>query len=447
MQKYIITVHNGSPSNNDTDISNNIETGGMYCIAMDYGNISAMELNASSQHLDKLKDKTSESNVYSEEVMGGMLHSISNLYFGQLDIYNKILAGQKNITNTRALSIGIVGFKINVTYSFNRPTELNEGGFFLDIGHDVHSVISNTNNTADEKTYMLQTGIYASGMEHGVLEQVTGIESISTIKTFQYAQENNIPIHFINKDNINEELDKITVDSQVKQEIRISVNSGKIVIIPENTITINQWSGVGYMVLDPDTFACGYMISGGLAGGSMTAGQMIGEYVGYVILGVISGILLKLMASCITTGWVGALFTIFKVALMMNWILELYDLYLSWETTGEVRYIQEMAVQLAAGATVYGLFKFGLRNKIQEFIKWANNINIGGSNNGTPSEGGSQGGGNQGEGVVPGEGENQGEIGKPSEGGNQGGQTSQQLKPGREILPKIRNNIYGETKL
>lgn len=179
----------------------------------------------------------------------------------------------------------------------------------------------------------------------------------------------------------------------------------------------------------------------------MTAGQMIGEYVGYVILGVISGILLKLMASCITTGWVGALFTIFKVALMMNWILELYDLYLSWETTGEVRYIQEMAVQLAAGATVYGLFKFGLRNKIQEFIKWANNINIGGSNNGTPSEGGSQGGGNQGEGVVPGEGENQGEIGKPSEGGNQGGQTSQQLKPGREILPKIRNNIYGETKL
>lgn len=260
MQKYIITVHNGSPSNNDTDISNNIETGGMYCIAMDYGNISAMELNASSQHLDKLKDKTSESNVYSEEVMGGMLHSISNLYFGQLDIYNKILAGQKNITNTRALSIGIVGFKINVTYSFNRPTELNEGGFFLDIGHDVHSVISNTNNTADEKTYMLQTGIYASGMEHGVLEQVTGIESISTIKTFQYAQENNIPIHFINKDNINEELDKITVDSQVKQEIRISVNSGKIVIIPENTITINQWSGVGYMVLDPDTFACGYMI-------------------------------------------------------------------------------------------------------------------------------------------------------------------------------------------
>ena len=40
MQRYTITIHNGSPSNNDSDISNNIEVGGMYCIAMDYGNIS-----------------------------------------------------------------------------------------------------------------------------------------------------------------------------------------------------------------------------------------------------------------------------------------------------------------------------------------------------------------------------------------------------------------------
>lgn len=434
MQQYAITVHNGAASNNDSIISNNIEVGGMYCIAMDYGNISANELQMAAEYMDSKKNSTSEENIYTEEIMGGMLNSVAKIYFAQLDQYNMVLAGQKNVTATRALGLGIVGFKVNVQYSFNRPSELNEGGFFLDIGHDVHSVVSNSNNNTDEKTYMLQAGIYASAMEHGVLEQVTGIESVSTIKTFQYAQEHDIPMHTIVKENLNDELNAISVSTQVKQEIRSAVNSGKTVIIPEREITINQWSGVGYMVLDLDTFACGYMISGGLAGGSMSVPMMIGEYVGYVILGVISGILLQLVASCITTGWVGALFTIFKVALMMNWILELYDLYLSWETTGEVRYIQEMAVQLAAGATVYGLFKFGLRNKIQEFIKWADTINIGGKNSGTPNAGGN-----------PGTGQGEGET--PNTGQGEGGLTSQQPKPGREILPKIKKIIYGETEL
>ena len=82
--------------------------------------------------------------------MSRMLNSVAKVYFAQLDLYNMVVAGQKNVTSTRALSIGIVGFKANVEYTFNRPSELNEGGFFLDIGHDVHSVISNTNNNNDE---------------------------------------------------------------------------------------------------------------------------------------------------------------------------------------------------------------------------------------------------------------------------------------------------------
>ena len=133
------------------------------------------------------------------------------------------------------------------------------------------------------------------------------------------------------------------------------------------------------------------MIFGGLAGGSMTAGQMIGEYVGYVVLGILTGILLEFVASCIVTGWVGVLFTAFKIALILNWILEIYDLYTSWELTGAPKYLQEIGVQLAAGITAYGIFKGGLHDRIQEFIKWADTINIGGENSVIPNAGGSQG--------------------------------------------------------
>ena len=380
MQRYTITIHNGSPSNNDSDISNNIEVGGMYCIAMDYGNISPEEIQKSAEYMDSKKDSTSEDNIYTEVIMGGMLNSVAKLYFAQLDLYNTIIAGQTNVTETRALSVGIVGFKANVEYTFNRPSELNEGGFFLDIGHDVHSVISNTNNITDEKAFMLQSGIYASAMEHGVLEQVTGVDSVSTIKTFQYAQEHNIPMHMISKDNVSDELDSITVSAQVKQEIRTAVNSGKIVIIPETEITINQWNGIGYMVLDPDTYACGYMISGGLAGGSMTAGQMIGEYVAYVVQGAVFMILWEMfktlalaMSPC---GWVAAISFLINVTefiMLIDYVsqlIELLDMYLA---TGDIYYLQELGVQVAALATLSIASKlFGNKiNKLKEKINTA----------------------------------------------------------------------------
>lgn len=372
MQQYTITIHNGAPSNNDSDISNNIEVGGMYCIAMDYGNISSEEIQKSAEYMDSKKYSTSEDNIYTEEIMGGMLNSVAKLYFAQLDLYNTIIAGQTNVTETRALSVGVVGFKANVEYTFNRPSELNEGGFFLDIGHDVHSVISNTNNNTDEKAFMLQSGIYASAMEHGVLEQVTGVESVSTIKTFQYAQEHNIPIHMISKDNVSDELDAITVSAQVKQEIRTAVNSGKIVIIPETEIKINQWNGIGYMVLDPDTYACGYMISGGLAGGSMTVGQMIGEYVAYVVQGAVFMILWEVfktlalaMSPC---GWVAAISFLINVTefiMLIDYVSQLIELLDMYLTTGDIYYLQELGVQVAALATLSIASKlFG--NKINE---------------------------------------------------------------------------------
>ncbi|MDE7422511.1 MAG: hypothetical protein K2N51_02270 [Lachnospiraceae bacterium] len=358
-QKYTINIHNGSPHKNDSKVENSVAAGGIYCIALDYGTISAGELEKLSDNMDALKEIVSEDNIYTDAAMGEMLNSIAKAYFAQLDMYNAVISGQYNVTSTRDLSIGIVGFNINVVYTFNRPAELNEGGVFLDIGHDVHSVVSNDNNNKNEKTYMLQSGIYASAMEHGILEQVTGVESVSTIKTFQYAVENNISFHAIAKENIATEISQLNVSEQIKQDIYTAVNTGKIVIIPEQEIEINQWSGIGYMVLDPDTFACGYMISGGLAGGAMTASQMIGEYIQYVVMGAVSIVLWEVLTTALLAmtpcGWLAAVQVILKAAqiiMLLNAIIQMIDLVVMYEETGDIYYLQELLVQVAACATL-----------------------------------------------------------------------------------------------
>lgn len=355
-QKFNVTIRNGAPFVNDSDFSNIITVGGMYCLAMDYGNISGVELEAAADYIDSWKSSVSESNIYSKEVMGGMLYAISKLYFGQLDLYNRVLAGQTDVFATRALSLGIVGFKVNVQTVFNRPTELNEGGFYLDIAHDVHSVVSIKNSNEDEKAFMLQAGIYASAMEHGVLEQVTGIESVSTIKTFQYAKEHNIPMHMICSENYGSEINAINVSENVKQEIRNAVNSGKAVFIPENEISINDWNGVGYMVLDLDTCSCGYMISGGTSGGAMTAFEVIDEYITYVYEGIFTIILYELAKAAIMAalpfGWIGVAFTVVEISMLLIYIGSIINLFVQFKATNDVRFLQEALIQIAAGLTI-----------------------------------------------------------------------------------------------
>lgn len=43
-QKYTITTHNSSPYTQDGTVENSITVVGIYCIALDYGNISAASL-------------------------------------------------------------------------------------------------------------------------------------------------------------------------------------------------------------------------------------------------------------------------------------------------------------------------------------------------------------------------------------------------------------------
>lgn len=361
-QQYEIKIHNGSKLTNDSNVSNKITAGGIYCIALDYGKIGAGEMQGIAGDLDKIKDSLSAENIYTDDAMGEMLNGVAKSYFAQLDMYNEVIAGQKSVTAYRNLTLGIVGFNVNVKYTFQQPTELNEGGIFLDIAHDAHCAISNVGNKQSEKEFMLLSGTFSSMMEHRILEQVTGVESVSTIKVFEYAQKNNIPLHTIVKQNLDEELSKITVSKNTKQEIVSAVNSGKMIIIPETEVTINQWSGAGYMVLDPETYACGYMIAGGLAGGSMTWDMMLDEYVEYLKDGLIYLITYEvvkaLTLSLLPFGWVGTIFAVYEIALLTVFVTNIISLLIMYAATGEIYYLQEALVELAAMITMVCVVSF-----------------------------------------------------------------------------------------
>ncbi|MCP4707930.1 MAG: hypothetical protein GY869_04830, partial [Planctomycetes bacterium] len=133
------------------------------------------------------------------------------------------------------------------------------------------SLWAKDNNVQTSKAVGQQTGMIASAFEHRIpelfftSEQNPG-EAVSAVKALAIAAQQGDRIYQITSANIGV-LDGLNIGAQVKDEIRSAAATGKETTVSGNTITVAGWTGVGYIISDPDTGAGAYRISGGVNGG------------------------------------------------------------------------------------------------------------------------------------------------------------------------------------
>ena len=113
----------------------------------------------------------------------------------------------------------MTGYRPDVEYMFNMPSKLNEGGFFIDVDHNVVGVTSLEGKKENQLAFMMNSGVIASAMEHGIMEQIFQIPGVSSIKILTEAANRGIEIYSIGQDNI-QELDEIQTSESVKKDIR-----------------------------------------------------------------------------------------------------------------------------------------------------------------------------------------------------------------------------------
>ena len=65
-------------------------------------------------------------------------------------------------------------------------------------------------------------------------------------------------------------LPTLPFDEEIKEDITNAVNQNLTVKIPDQEMTYQDWTGIGYLKENPETKEAGYMLSGMIAGG-MTA--------------------------------------------------------------------------------------------------------------------------------------------------------------------------------
>lgn len=276
--------------------------GEICCIVFDIGTISPNELSETysksvnqttninqKYQLNETSDETkvNEKSVYNADYLGSILRLTGVMYFSQLDIYTQTLAEKNNINCEDTVKIGVFGFKPGVYPSkvqvAGEPYGIDKNGqFFVDIISNSISMVSKISDNNQLKAFSLERGFISSELESAILEQIIGIESLSTVQLFKRAQENGINIVSLSKKTAKKVSD-LKISSEDATRLQAEIDAGNTIITMEQSITVGNWTGIGYIIETGNQASHTFMISGNMNGGICSSSVNIAAIIGIAI--------------------------------------------------------------------------------------------------------------------------------------------------------------------
>ena len=123
-------------------------------------------------------------------------------------------------------------------------------------------------------------------MEHIIPEKIFSteenkLEALSAVKLLTIAMKQGQAIYKINSKNINE-LQGLSINQDVKNEIKSAVFDGKEVTVSGSNIDFKGWNGIGYIITDLSTGAGAYKISGGSDGSNLMI-NLVGNILDFLV--------------------------------------------------------------------------------------------------------------------------------------------------------------------
>jgi hypothetical protein len=300
------TMTFSGPGLNASDvITNEVKAGNYLGIALDLGRISQEQVQALKTKLETTRAKLEAqdfSSITKEDSLGDLLYATALSYHAELEGMNYITAREMGVVAITLPSETIFSHDLKSNFVFGIPVSVSSGGLSMDADRLISLVKALDADTEKPKQFLLTSGMNGSILEHQIPEQFFSTnenpaQGISAVKALQIANELGIPIYTIDQSNINSILPQLRLDSGTISDIQNAVNAGKIVMVSKSEITLTGWTGCGYMIIDPNTGAGAYMISGGMNGAVI----YFLWWLGYIIL-----LTLK-YAGIIATCWLAAI--------------------------------------------------------------------------------------------------------------------------------------------
>jgi len=139
-----------------------------------------------------------------------------------------------------------------------------DGGPFVDMANSFsHSSYGNALVGADM--------FVSSALEHNVVEQLHDVESVSTIKILNLANQQGESVYFVTSQNVDSVVASLSnYSSSFKEKMKTETAEGAVYLLPGNgRTTLNDWTGNGYVMRKgvDGTISTLMAISGGMNGG------------------------------------------------------------------------------------------------------------------------------------------------------------------------------------
>jgi RHS repeat-associated protein len=233
---------------------------GSYVLASAFGGDHDSSLLSERQrYLDQLTGQGAANT--SREVVSETLNIFGQSWMQQTQLADDLLA---NLSDNRAIRhhrFGIVG---------------QEAGYYIDVQAQLVSTLPQS-AAAGEGSFQ-SSGLIASAMEHGVLEQLQGASqpAMSTVKIFKLNNQNGQKFFLTNRGNFANVWSQLNGYSSNKpgkddySQLLARVTAGATLILPQNgQVTLNSWKGKGFIDyrVNGNQRSQGMIIGGGLNGG------------------------------------------------------------------------------------------------------------------------------------------------------------------------------------
>lgn len=264
-EQLTVTYH--APGFAPAPVENSLPAGSLWSIVQSSGSINSAALE---QRLDALAEAEADGSrgPFLTDASAGEIYSIvGSDYFLSNERYDELLAAAHGVSRVRLLSGAIVGAATVPMTLAGLPVGLRFTGSFVDVDHDVQSVVPRDVSGDAPPKYLVASAAHASMTESRVLERFLSARAASTSAVFMEAAATRIPLYQIDATNVGRLDALVEAEPSVLREVREAVSSGAVVSIPARSVTIGNWSGTGYMVVDRLSVAS--RLSGGTNGGEL----------------------------------------------------------------------------------------------------------------------------------------------------------------------------------
>ncbi len=236
-----------------------------------------------------------------ENTSGDLLHGVLVGYFAAVDRQVDLHSQAAGMVHYRLPSFGTFTAIAKTTYSFGIPRLVSFPGVVMDIDHLELSVWHKNNEAGAFSKVIREIGLASSAYEHLVPEKLltnaeNPAEGVSAVKAITTAATEGQRIYTITRANLQVVMPQLSITPEIRAEIESAVNAGNEVTVSQSNVTIGGWTGVGYIIIDPDTGSGAYKISGGTNGSEMSLCNSIVLAIQIVLITVLLIALITILA-------------------------------------------------------------------------------------------------------------------------------------------------------